>query len=85
MSTPLLLQFAADHPVSAFFLSCPLALILIAWAWSTATLLTNAMNACAMIYAQTTGFLAVIARGYAPGAGKDEGDGKGGEDKPLAG
>ena len=84
MSTSAILSFAADHPYSAFCLSWPIGLILISVAWSVATLLTNAMNACAMVFSQTTGFLAVLIRGYPPSAPRDE-KVDGGEEKPLAG
>jgi hypothetical protein len=57
-------------------------IIIVAIAWSMATLLTNAMNACAMVYAQTTGFIAVLVRGYAPQTKEEDKDA---EDKPLAG
>jgi hypothetical protein len=86
MPYPIILQFAADHPVTAFFLSWPTAFLILGVAWTVATLLNNAMNAILMVYNQTVGSIAVLARGYPPVEKGDGGEGgEDGEGKPLAG
>lgn len=95
MSYPVILQFAADYPWTAFFISWPTTFLIMSAAWMVATLLTNAMNTLLMAFGQLTSFIAVLARGYAPmekgkdGGGKGQGGENGedddGETRPLAG
>ena len=81
MISSVLLQFVVDNPWISFGLSLPFSLILISASWAAATLITNAMNACASIFNQFLSFIIVLARGYPPsGPVQDHG-----EDKPLAG
>jgi len=75
---PLLLQFAADYPGTAFLLSWPLMLLLLGVAWATASLLNNAVNGVTTAFVQAVGAIIVLFRGY-PKVPED-----GDADKPLA-
>lgn len=75
-----LLQFAADCPFVACFLSLPLAAILIGASWAMTVLISNAMNACAMVWNQFLSSIIVLIHGYPPPDSAQRGD----EEKPLA-
>jgi hypothetical protein len=66
MQYPTLLQFAADYPWTACFLSLPTSLFLIAVAWSVATLLTNVFSVFLSFWVQLMTALMVVVRGYPP-------------------
>ncbi len=63
---PPLLTFAENNPFISFFLSWPLALILISVAWSVATVLNNLFSNILAILIQISSLITVLFRGYPP-------------------
>ena len=61
-----ILQFAADHPWLAVALSVPTSLVLVAFSWCSATLLSNSMTSLVALWSQTGALLLTLVRGYPP-------------------
>lgn len=60
--TPAILQFAADHPWTAVFLSLPTFLTCAVWAWFTACVVEGVIN----LVARLANIVAILVRGYPP-------------------
>jgi hypothetical protein len=59
-------QFIVENPLLAFFLAWPTALVLIAVAWCTTTLLTNTFSTLVNLVSQMFALVLTLVRGYPP-------------------
>ncbi len=60
--TSAILQFAADHPWTAVFLSLPTFLTCAVWAWFIACIVEGVIN----LVARLANIVAILVRGYPP-------------------
>lgn len=72
--------FIAAHPAAAFLIACPVSLVLISWAWMTATMFSAALTGLLQALSLFVNAFVITVRGYAPQSAEAESDAQPGDE-----